>query len=292
LPVCWLARLKETESALLFPTGYMTNLGVLQALGSEDTEIFSDELNHASIIDGCRLSRSKISVYRHCDTNHLESLVKSSTAESKLVITESVFSMDGDLAPLRELCEIKSRYNFMLVVDEAHATLVYGPKGRGLSHQLGVSEAIDIQVGTLSKAVGSIGGFVALSSKLKSYLINRARAYIFTTSLPIPNVVASLKAVEVATRDELLRERLWQNIEAFSDRLNLAAYGPIIPILLGSEQMATRASEQLMAEGFHVPAIRPPTVPPGTSRLRITLSSEHLPEHLDQLSELIEKIQA
>ena len=179
-----LAELKETEASLLFPTGFMANLAAVSAVATRESTVFSDELNHASIVDACRLSRAKVEVYGHGDVDHLESLVRASTAERKVVVTDTVFSMDGDAAPLGAIVEVKRRHGCVLVTDEAHATLVFGPRGGGLAEALGVSSEIDLQVGTLSKAAGSLGGFVASSARLRALLLNTARPYIFTTALP------------------------------------------------------------------------------------------------------------
>jgi 8-amino-7-oxononanoate synthase len=278
-----LAKLKGTETALLFPTGYMTNIGILQALGGEEVAIFSDELNHASIIDGCRLSRSKVHVYRHTDLNHLESLLRQSPSKRKLIVTDAVFSMDGDLAPLKELVDLKKRYDALLIVDEAHSTLIFGKDGSGLSHELEVQMEVDIQMGTLSKAVGSIGGFVALNQRLKTYLINRARSFIFTTALPLPAVAAALAAIKVATTDNHLRNALWNNIHYLEQRLNRKLYSPIVPIVIGEERRTIEIGQTLFQAGFHVGTVRPPTVAPGTSRLRITLSAIHTNGQVDAL---------
>ena len=270
-----LAALKGAEAALLFPTGFMANLAAISAVADRETEVFSDELNHASIVDGCRLSRARVSVYRHGDVDHLESLVRASTAARRVVATDTVFSMEGDLAPLADLVELRRRYGLVLVADEAHATLVLGPRGGGLSEALGISGEIDLQVGTLSKAAGALGGFVASSERMKRLLVNTARPYIFTTALPLPVVAAARAALRVAAEDGSIRERLWARVADLGRGLGLALATPIAPVVVGDEARAVAASRALLERGFHVTAIRPPTVPPGGSRLRITVSAAH-----------------
>ena len=278
-----LADLKAAEDALLFPTGFAANLGLLSALASPETVFFSDALNHASIIDGCRLSRCPVRIYRHGDVDHLESLLRAESATRKVIVSDSLFSMDGDVAPLKELAELKVRFGAQLVLDEAHATLILGKRGGGLAEAVGVQEVVDFQVGTLSKAVGALGGFVACSSKHRSWLLNTARSFIFSTALPAPVVAAARMALEVHRHDPGLQARLWERIEQLGLAMGCELQGPIAPVLLGAEQRALDASRALMERGFHVNPIRPPTVPEGTSRLRIALCSEHLPSDIESL---------
>lgn len=268
-----LAVLKETEASLLFPTGFQANLGVLSALGSEDTTFFSDALNHASIIDGCRLARGKVEVYRHRDMNHLESLLQRSDSKLKVLVTDALFSMDGTLAPLRDLVQLRARYGALLVVDEAHSTLVYGAKGGGVAQEMGVSQEIDFHVGTLSKAVGAHGGFVATSTDRRRWLMNVARSFVFTTALPQPIVVAAQAALKSWSRARV--DLLWERVKEVEDALGRPLESPIVSVVLGEEERTLTASRKLFESGFHVPAIRPPTVPMGTSRLRIALSALH-----------------
>lgn len=291
-----LAGFKGTEAALLFPTGYMTNLGILQALGGRDAAIFSDALNHASIVDGGRLSRSAVHVYRHCDLNQLEDLVRASEAPRKIIVTDALFSMDGDPAPLDGIVEIKEKHGCLLVVDEAHSTLVCGKAGKGLAEHFGVADSVDVQMGTLSKAFGSLGGYVAVSQKLKDYFLNRARSFIFTTALPVPAVAAALAALDTFRSEPEIRMRLWGYIESFQqgvfhghfqkepEAARRAVPSPIFPVVVGQAEASVRLSERLFRRGYHVPAIRPPTVPYGTSRLRISLSAAHDQGHLDGLA--------
>ena len=290
-----LAQLKGTDSALLFPTGYQANVALLSALGTSESTLFSDALNHASIIDGCRLSRARVRVYRHRDLNHLEALL-ADTEGRKIVVTDEIFSMDGVGAPLAEMAELKARYDFTWVTDSAHSTLVYGPGGAGWAAACGVSAAVDFQVGTLSKAVGAHGGFVACGSDRREWLLNTGRGFIFSTALPLPIAVAARVGVETAVADPTLRERLWARVAQMNDsdqnfghhpQATASASGPIVPLIIGAEGAALSASTRLMDAGFHVPAIRPPTVSPGTCRLRIALSASHSAEDVDDLLEAL-----
>ncbi|KAK9837714.1 hypothetical protein WJX74_003664 [Apatococcus lobatus] len=275
-----LARLCGTETAMLFPTGFAANLACLPALGgSKDVIIFSDALNHASIIDGTRLAcraGATVQVYVHADAAHLEQLLQAApTNKRKIVVTDSVFSMDGDLAPLVELAHLKQRFGFLLVIDEAHATLMMGQKGAGLAEALGVEEHIDLHVGTLSKAVGAQGGFIACSHAIREVLLTKSRSFVYSTAPALPIVAAVQAAIDTAEREPEHRQRLWARIQQFSRLTGLQSPSPVFPIILGSEAAALNFSQQLLQLGFYVPAIRPPTVPKGTSRLRISLSAAH-----------------
>jgi 8-amino-7-oxononanoate synthase len=277
-----LAQWKGTEAAICFPTGFTANLGVLSVLGGPGVRVFSDELNHASIIDGCRISRSHVVVYRHRDLGHLDQLLASGNAGQRvpsLVVTDSVFSMDGDVAPVADLAAICARHGALLVIDEAHAVL--GPRVE-LSGAPQASRATLVRVGTLSKTLGALGGFVAASRDVVDLLINRARSYIFSTALTPADGAAALAALRVLRSAEgaALVSRLASLVQRLSDA-GLAPPGhpsPIIPVICGPEQAAIDASMTLLAGGLWVPAIRPPTVPVGTSRLRVTLSAAHRDE--------------
>lgn len=284
-----LAQLKGTEDCLLFPSGFAANTAVLASLGSSpDCAIFSDALNHASIIDGCRLavrSGAQLVVYRHCDLSHLEQQLQAASHRRKLVVTDSLFSMDGDFADLPELVRLKQKHGFLLVIDEAHATLICGSGGGGAAEAAGVSGQVDVHVGTLSKAAGSHGGFAACSAAVRSLLLNKGRSFVFSTALPIPIVSGALAALRIACHEEPWRRRHLQMLtRQLSQRLSIPACSPIIPVMLGSEQHAVAASAALLLKGFHVPAIRPPTVPSGTSRLRVSLSAAHTSEEVDKLA--------
>jgi 8-amino-7-oxononanoate synthase len=269
-------------SALLFPSGYQANIGVLTSLAGPADLIVSDALNHASLIDGCRLSRATVEIYAHADARAASAaLSRPGTFRRRLLVTESLFSMDGDVAPLSELAALAERHEAVLVVDEAHALGVLGPHGQGLCAEVGANA--DVIVGTLGKAFGSAGGFVMGSTVLRDYLVNRARTFIFTTAQP-PTVAAAAEAgVRLAAGPEgdQRRARLAANRAQLTTALNVAAgvstsgRGPIIPVVLGSDSRALTAARSLRGRGIVAPAIRPPTVPEGTARLRLTLSSEH-----------------
>jgi 8-amino-7-oxononanoate synthase len=268
-----LAAWKRAESALLFPTGFAANVGLLTALGRLGGVLMcSDELNHASIIDGARLSRAEVAVYRHGDLEHLATLLKG--ARRALVVTDAVFSMDGDLAPLAEIAALCARHGALLVVDEAHAVL--GPETPALP-------GLDVLVvGTLSKTLGSLGGFVAAPRAYVELLVNSARPFIFTTAPTPGDAAAALAGLRIvrSSEGEALLARLRANVE----RLRPGHPSPIVPILLGEEARAIAVSEALLARGLLVPAIRPPTVPPGSSRLRVALSALHTPAQIDALA--------
>ncbi|MFI5364843.1 MAG: 8-amino-7-oxononanoate synthase [Candidatus Binatia bacterium] len=276
-----LAALKGTEAALLFTSGYHANIGAITALVGEGDAVFSDELNHASIIDGCRLSRARVYVYAHNDTTALEAQLSRSTARRRLVVTESIFSMDGDTAPLRALCEVAERYDAMVMVDEAHATGAVGPGGAGVVEAEGLQSRVTVQMGTLGKALGTFGAFIAARRAVIDLLINTARSFIFTTALPPPVVGAALAALDIVATDAGRRWRLAENAAVL--RHGLAAHGipcraggtHIVPVLIGDAERTMRMSEQLLAEGVFVQGIRPPTVPPDTARLRVTVMSTH-----------------
>ncbi len=301
-----LAQWKGTEAAICFPTGFAANLGVLTVLGGPGVRVLSDELNHASIIDGCRLSRSALGVYRHCDLGHLEELLSDGAGPGgdgapTVVVTDTVFSMDGDAAPVADLVDVCRRYGALLVLDEAHAVL--GPHlppggrdgaGSGRGDGDGGEVGTVVRVGTLSKTLGSLGGFVAASTDVVDLLVNRARSYIFSTAPSPPDAAAALAALGVLRSAEgaALTARLASLIDRLSEA-GLFAPGhpsPIIPVVLGSEQAALRASAALLEQGLWVPAIRPPTVAVGTSRLRVTLSAAHADEDVNRLIHALRRV--
>ncbi|TWU14106.1 8-amino-7-oxononanoate synthase 2 [Symmachiella macrocystis] len=286
----WHARLEEqlaqfegTESALLFPTGFAANMGVIVAVVGREDAVFSDRLNHASLVDGCRLSKAALTIY---DRNYLsalgEALSAASSVRRRLIVTDSIFSMDGDAAPLADLCELAESHDAMLMIDEAHATGVFGAQGKGFAEFAGVEDRVHFRVGTLSKAVGASGGFVSGSQSLIEWLWNRARPQIFSTALPPPVCAASCAAVDIIRTEPQRRAELLQRCTDFRAALIAegfatipAAVAPIFPILLDDPQLAVQTAAALEERGFLVGAIRPPSVPPGTSRLRITLSWAH-----------------
>ena len=279
-----LASFKGTEAALLFNSGYHANIGAITALvGSEDA-VFSDELNHASIIDGCRLSRARVLVYPHNDAGALDELLARSPARRRLVVTESIFSMDGDTAPLTEICNVAERHGAMVMVDEAHATGAVGPRGAGVVAAMGLQQRVTVQMGTLGKALGTFGAFVAGRRTIIDLLINAARSFIYTTALPPPVVAAASAALTIVASDPLLQQRLADNACHLSHGLQQIglrvpeAPAHIIPVTIGSATTTMRISERLLAEGVFVQGIRPPTVPPDTGRLRVTVMSTHTPD--------------
>jgi 8-amino-7-oxononanoate synthase len=282
-----LARFKGAEAALLFSSGYHANCGVVPALADRGDAVFSDRWNHASIVDGCRLSFAETHRYPHCDVDALERLLARSAARRKLVVTDAVFSMDGDAAPLRELCDACERHGAMLYVDEAHATGVLGPGGGGLAEALGVASRVDARMGTLGKALGSFGAFVCGSAALREWLVSRARTFVFTTALPPAACAAALAALGIVAAEPERRARLaalGERMKAGLARLGFPlprVVAPIFPVVLGEERVAIDASRRLRERGFFVRAIRPPTVPPGTSRLRVTLTAGHDERQVD-----------
>ena len=268
-----LAQWKDSERAVLFSTGFMANLGVLSSFAGPGTLVISEELNHASIIDGCRLSKSAIAVSRHGDPEHVDALLRDADAQRAIVVTDTVFSMDGDLAPVVELAEICARRKALLVLDEAHAVLGPSP----------ILDGVDaLRMGTLSKTLGALGGFVAGPARFCELLENRARSYIFTTAPTPADTAAALAALAVVRSPE--GDRLRTLLRSHVDRLRPDHPSPIIPIVLGSEQRALAAAAALLDQGILVPAIRPPTVRPGTSRLRVTVSAAHTDAQIDQLA--------
>jgi predicted pyridoxal phosphate-dependent acyltransferase len=291
-----LALFKHTPSALVFNSGYLANLGIISSLMKEGDVIFSDELNHASIIDACRMSRAEVIVFRHRDLDNLEQLISKRKERKKLIVTDGVFSMDGDIALLPDLVGIAERYSALLMVDDAHATGVLGKRGSGTIEHYGLEGKIDIQMGTLSKALGGFGAFVAGDHELRDYLVNMSRALIFTSALP-PSILASgIAALEVIEEEPELRMRLWENVEFFKPRVEALGLRitntetPIIPVIIGDPQMTLKMADMLFSEGILIQAIRPPAVPEGTSRLRIALMSTHTHDELESALHALEKV--
>lgn len=276
-----LADWKHTERAVLFPTGFAANLGVLTTFGGPDVLVCSDELNHASIIDGCRLARADVQVYAHSDLGALDALLHRSAAPRKLVVTDTVFSMDGDTAAVEDLLELCAAHGALLVVDEAHAVL-------GPDLPDGAPDGALLRVGTLSKMLGSLGGFVAGPQALTDLVVNRARSYIFTTASTPADSAAALAALAVlrSSEGDALRERLRAHVE----RVRPGHPSPIIPVVLGSEERTIAAAAALLEQGMLVPAIRPPTVAPGTSRLRVALSAAHTTAQVDHLARALDAL--
>jgi 8-amino-7-oxononanoate synthase len=283
-----LAAFTGREKALVYSTGYMANMGVISALADQKAAVISDKLNHASLIDGGRLSGAKVGRYRHADVDHASELLAHLAPEvkSRLLVSDGVFSMDGDLAPLPELARACRVANAWLLVDDAHALGVLGATGRGSCEHFGLGvEDVPILIGTFGKAFGSFGAFVAGDADLIDFLVQKSRTYIYTTALPPAVAAATFAALEVAQRDDWRRERVLAHARRVHGVLGLpgTSVSPIVPVILGDEARALAASRELEARGFLVTAIRPPTVPAGTARLRVTLSATHEESQVDSL---------
>jgi 8-amino-7-oxononanoate synthase len=288
-----LAEFKGTEAALLFGSGYLANTGTIAALAQRGEVVFSDELNHASIIDGCRLAGAETFVYRHADTEHLEWGLRRAARRAALIATDGVFSMDGDIAPLPELVELARRHRCRLLVDEAHATGCIGPGGRGSVAAAGLSGEVDVTIGTLGKALGGYGAYVCGSASLVDFLVNSARPFIFSTAPPPPAVAAAQAALELLVERPERVERLGANAAALRHGLRSEGLEPIgsetqiVPLVIGEADDAMALCERLLAEGLFAQAIRPPTVPPGTCRLRLTTMATHRMSELRRAARLI-----
>ncbi|MFA4844600.1 MAG: 8-amino-7-oxononanoate synthase [Candidatus Margulisiibacteriota bacterium] len=294
-----IANFKGRAAAIVFPTGYMANLGAISSLVDENDTVIIDRLDHASIIDACKLTKAKLQVYRHNDPAALEAILKRSAKfKKRLIVTDSVFSMDGDLAPLPEIVALARKYDALTMIDEAHATGTIGQTGRGLEEHFGLKGQVDIVMGTLSKAVGSVGGFVAGSAELINYLRNKARSFIYTTALPPAACATSLEALKIIEQEPELLRNLRMNSRFLREKvaavfrppyngdLKVAATTsgsdeiPIIPIIIGDSTKTMEISRKLLERSIFVSAIRPPTVPQDQSRLRITISAVHKKEDI------------
>lgn len=272
-----IAQFKGTESAVVFSTGYMANIGTIASIMQKGDLILSDELNHASIIDGCRLSKAEVKIYPHRDIPNLEKALKESRHERKLIVTDGIFSMDGDIAPLPEIVELAEKYDAMVMVDDAHATGVLGKHCRGTCELFNVE--VDINMGTLSKALASAGGYIAGDYELIDYLRNRARAFIYSTALPPPAVAAAKAAIEVVEK-EAPAKKLWQNVALYKKGLKDMGFAiksetQIVPLLTGETEKTVQVSEELEKLGVFALGIRPPTVPEGKARIRTSLMATH-----------------
>ncbi|MEO6858880.1 MAG: 8-amino-7-oxononanoate synthase, partial [Solirubrobacteraceae bacterium] len=276
-----LAAFKGRQSALLFGSGYLANAGTIAALARPGDVIFSDELNHASIIDGCRLSRADVFVYDHCDLEHLEWGIVKAEDRGALIATDSVFSMDGDVAPLAEIVELAQRYGLRTLVDEAHGTGALGPGGRGALAEAGLEDQVDVIVGTLGKALGSYGAFVACDEVMARYLVNAARTFIFSTALPPPAAAAALAALGVLEAEPRRVQRLAANASALASALGAEGFTvgssrtQILPLVIGDAAQTMRICELALRGGIFAQAIRPPTVPAMISRLRLAVMATH-----------------
>ena len=288
-----LAEFKGYEAALLFGAGYLANTGTIAALAGEGEVVFSDELNHASIVDGCRLSRAETFIYRHGDVEHLAWGLREAGERATLIVTDGVFSMDGDIAPLEQLAELAISHRCRLMVDEAHATGALGPGGRGSVAAAGLSQQVDVVVGTLGKALGSYGAYVCASAELVEYLVNTARPFIFSTAPPPSAAAAALAALELLESSPQRVERLQANAAAL--RATFAEEGlavgdsetQIVPIEIGDADPTMELSERVLEQGVFAQGIRPPTVPEGSSRLRFTAMATHDRAELQRAAKLV-----
>jgi glycine C-acetyltransferase/8-amino-7-oxononanoate synthase len=281
-----LAHFKGSAACVLFGSGYLANTGVISTLAHEGDVVFSDALNHASIVDGCRLARAETFVYDHCDTEHLEWGLREAGGRGALIVTDGVFSMDGDIAPLEEIVELAQRYDARVMVDEAHSTGTVGPGGRGAVADAGLEQEVDIVVGTLGKSLGSYGAYVCCDKPMAKYLVNTARTLIFSTALPPPAVAGAMAALDLLREQPGRVDKLARNAEAM--RSALVAEGldtsvsetQILPLIVGDAATAMDACERALAQGVFCQAIRPPTVPHGSSRLRIAVMASHTKSEL------------
>ena len=281
-----LADFKGSSACVLFGSGYLANAGVVSALAGEGDVVFSDELNHASIVDGCRLARAETFVYDHADPEHLEWGLREAGGRGALIVTDGVFSMDGDIAPLEQIVELAQRYDARVMVDEAHSTGAVGPGGRGAVVDAGLEHEVDVVVGTLGKSLGSYGAYVCCDKQMAKYLVNMARTLIFSTALPPPAVAGAIAALELLREQPGRVDKLGRNAEAM--RSALVAEGldvgesetQILPLVVGDAGTAMDACERALAQGVFCQAIRPPTVPEGSSRLRITVMASHTKSEL------------
>ncbi len=288
-----LAEFKGYESALLFGSGYLANVGAISALARRGEVVFSDELNHASIIDGCRLSRAETFVYRHRDTEHLAWGLREAEGCGALIVTDGVFSMDGDIAPLEELVRLARSHDCRLMVDEAHATGALGPGGRGSVAAAGLSGQVDVVMGTLGKALGSYGAYVCAGREIVDYLVNTARSFVFSTAPPPPVLAAALAALELLESHPHRVDRLQANAATLRSALageGLAAGGSgtqIVPVEVGDAERTMELSERILERGVFAQGIRPPTVPEGSSRLRFTVMATHRADELQRAAKLV-----
>jgi predicted pyridoxal phosphate-dependent acyltransferase len=291
------AQFKGEEAALIFSTGYTANVGILSAILDDGDLVYADRLSHASIIDGCRMSKATLKVFPHRDVSSLaRRLERTATGRKVLIVSDGVFSMDGDLAPLPELVKLAEQHGAMIMVDDAHATGVLGQTGKGTVEHFGLEGRVPIQMGTLSKAVGAFGAYVAGRQDLITYLLNRAKSYIYTTALPAPVVAAGLAALELIEKEPQIRQQLWDNRAYYEQGVKSLGYNtlqtetPIIPLWVGETSLALEMSGQLLANGIFAPAIRPPTVPQGMARIRTSIMATHTRDDLDYALEVFKKV--
>jgi 8-amino-7-oxononanoate synthase len=290
-----LADFKRYETSLLFGSGYLANTGVVQALAKPGEVVFSDALNHASVVDGCRLAGAETFVYDHGDVDHLAWGLREAEGRGSLIVTDGVFSMDGDVAPLPEIVELARRFDARVMVDDAHGTGTTGPDGRGSVAAAGLEEEVDVLVGTLGKSLGSYGAYVCCDRPMAKYLVNTARTLIFSTALAPPQVAAAMAALELLREEPRRVERLQRNSRVLRDALTDeglptgASETPIVPVIVGGADAAVSASERALERGVFAQAIRPPTVPDGSSRLRLTVMASHTKAELRDAAKVIAK---
>jgi 8-amino-7-oxononanoate synthase len=290
-----LAEFKGSEACVLFGSGYLANTGVISSLARAGDVVFSDELNHASIVDGCRLARAETFVYDHCDADHLEWGLREAGGRGALIVTDGVFSMDGDIAPLEEIVELAQRYDARVMVDDAHGTGAMGPNGRGSVADAGLEDEVDVVVGTLGKSLGSYGAYACCDKPMAKYLVNTARSLIFSTALPPPAVAGAMAALELLVEQPGRVDKLHRNAEAMRDALSAEGLDAgvsetqILPLVVGDPRAAMAACERALGQGVFCQAIRPPTVPDGSSRLRITVMASHTRSELRWAAGVIAK---
>ncbi|MDN4594693.1 glycine C-acetyltransferase [Polycladomyces subterraneus] len=291
-----LAEFKHTEAALVFQSGFTANVGVISSILTEEDVVISDALNHASIIDGIRLTKAQRRIYRHADLDDLEAALKETqSARKRLIVTDGVFSMDGDIAPLPDIVELAEKYDALVMVDDAHASGVLGKNGRGTVDHFGLHGRVHIQVGTLSKAIGVLGGYVAGPKVLRDYLIHRARPFLFSTSHPPAVTAACQAALDVLLEEPELIDRLWDNTRFFKQGLESLGFNtgksetPITPVIVGEGAKAMALSDALFEEGVYAQGIAYPTVPKGEARVRTIVTAQHTKEELEQALHAFEK---
>lgn len=292
-----LALFKGAESTISFQSGFCANLAVIPAIAGEDDIVFSDELNHASIIDGCRLSKAKVVRYEHCNPRDLQAKISGEKKVKRfLIITDGVFSMEGDIAPLPEIVKIAENFEAITMVDDAHGEGVLGRGGRGIIDHFDLHGKVDIEVGTLSKAFGVVGGYIAGSKKLTDYLMQKGRPFLFSSAVPAADVAACIAAVDTLTASDSLVKQLWENTTFFQEKMKQIGFNPgytktpITPVMIGDVKIAKDFSQRLFEEGIFAQAIGYPTVPTGKARIRVMLSAAHSRDDLEWAAERFEKI--
>jgi glycine C-acetyltransferase len=291
-----LADFKKVEGAITFQSGYNSNLAVVPAIVGKGDIIYSDELNHASIIDACKLSGAEIKVYKHADMNSLEEILKEETEGKKLIVTDGVFSMDGDVAKLPEIVELAKKYNAITMVDDAHGEGVLGSHGRGIVDHFNLHNEVDIEIGTFSKAIGTVGGCAAGSKKMVKYLKQKARPFLFSSAVTPPDVAATLKSIEILDKDDSLVKKLWDNGDYFKKNMKEIGFDvgnsqtPITPVMLGEAKTASEFSKKLFEENIFAQSIGFPTVPKGKARIRVMISAVHSRDDLDFALDKFKKV--